>query len=222
MASELSLPEYLRNRLLFGKYFGGLVAYLVLEQELRRRFFIHKFQTEYHIPKNKGERSDIILHTGKGQLIPIMGLWNLTGVWVWWVKDIPCSCRKVLGWSAASSWGMNPVRLFTLIPVNQLMFVKHFKLEKHSYKYLVLSYNYTTTSQLNAQLAMLQSCNWSVTRSISNVGISLCWWSSRLVCKPAAKWGLLILETLETHCLIRMNVSVHRTEIHFFHNYKYR
>lgn len=157
VASQLSFPEYPtpRNCLPFGSYSGDLIAYLVLEQELRRRFFIHKFRTEYHIPKNKGERSEIFLRTRKGQLIPIMGLWNLTWIWVCWVKGIPCSCRKVLGWSAANSWGMNPVRLFTFIPVNQLTFVKRFKLEKHSYKYLVLSYNYTTTSQLKAQLAML-------------------------------------------------------------------
>lgn len=76
VASQLSLPEYLtlRNCVLFGKYFGGLIAYLVLEKEPRRRFFIYKIRTEYHIPKNKGERSDIILHPRKGQLVPIMGL----------------------------------------------------------------------------------------------------------------------------------------------------
>lgn len=51
--------------------------------------------------------------------------------------------------------GTNSVRLFSFILVNQAVVVQHFKHGKHSYKYLVLCYSYTTSSQLKTQVGML-------------------------------------------------------------------
>lgn len=130
VSSQLSLPEYLTLRycILFGNYFGGPAACLVYGNKRWEEFLFTnsgqditflwiREKKEWHYSAHKRRAT----HPHHGLLKTHLGSC--------WVKTTPCSRRKVWGQSAASSRGMNPVRLFTFTPVNQVMFVKHFKLE---------------------------------------------------------------------------------------------